>query len=209
MDKIRFACPICGVALKTGAEQAGQRGACPSCHEMVQIPARQSVNVSSSQSTPAGNASRLAETPVTQPPAIAIAVAGQLRQDSVESPAGTPLTNECEYLRRQEMSLAAFAEWSRWLIGVDVLGSAGCITVLKLGMDASQKGRVVTAVMSFLGSLALAAVLGLLSAAHTAFPYAYMKCRTWCYILGIVLAVAQFLLLAAGAWYLIDWVRHL
>jgi membrane protein implicated in regulation of membrane protease activity len=103
----------------------------------------------------------------------------------------------------KQESLDALVAWSKWLMGVKVVSIAGCITMLKLGMNDEQKQRIKWAVLAFLISLAFAALLGMFAAWQKATAAKHK--RVW---LAWILALAEVVALTIGACFLYAWVDN-
>lgn len=104
---------------------------------------------------------------------------------------------------RQQLSINMLAEWSRWLIAVGVVAAAGCVAVLKMGAEGTQRDELICAVGCFLVSMALAAILGFIVAWVKSEPPTEKRHHcVWLF------AIFQFATLTLGGYSLYSWVRN-
>lgn len=63
----------------------------------------------------------------------------------------------------QGKALEAFKDWSRWLVGVNVVAAGGCVAVLQTGVGGIARLFLMAAIGAFIAAvLVAAALLGLL-----------------------------------------------
>lgn len=115
----------------------------------------------------------------------------------------------------QGKALELVAEWSKWLVSVNVVATAGCVAVLQSGVEGMPRVFLLLAIGTFALSLLVAALmLGLIPALSQRLPVqnergqpaSIYDGRLWSGLTVRVLAITQFALFLLAAACFLGWV---